>query len=806
LIRPFIYQSFLIYKKTDFMIKNIINFKNVLFILTLTFSSIVSYAADIKLQNDMLIWYNKPGTLWENAMPIGNGIIGGRVFGGIDNERIGLNETSFWSGRPHDYNDPNAGQYFGQLKKMVFDRKYLEAEKLIDEHFYGIPNAQQGYEPLGNLRMLFYDIDADETKNYYRDLDMETGITSVTYEYAGVKYTREVFVSYPDRVMVIQISSEKPGGISFDVTLDSHFADKVTAESNKLTVDGIWKSPLPKYWLIAPVEGTGMTFQTVVQAKTNGGTTSANKDKLSIRKANSVTLTLTAATSFVSYKDITGDPVSINKKVLDGIAGKDYAALRQRHINDFAGLMGRVHLNFGDNTKNPKPTNERILAMKNGAEDINLEALCFQMGRYMLVSSSRSGGQPATLQSIWNDNLVARWGSKYTININTEMNYWPTEVTNLAECHAPFLSMLKDLSETGSKTAQIYYGAKGWVAHHNVDIWRGTAPVDSSKYGGLWPVGGAWLTQTLWEHYAFSNDLKFLKEAYPVLKGAAEFLSDILVVHPKYGYLVTPFSSSPEHEFIDDDGKLAHISPAPTMDIGIMKELFPHVIEASKILNVDAPFRKKIEGILPKLPPYQVSPTSGFIQEWLEDYKGGPRGHNLSAFFPFYPGNSVQFRRESDIELINAYKYWLDNRPVRGGGFQAAWDMCMWGRFERGDKVAQFSKMIVAGKADNLQSGGIAYQSDGNYGYTAAVAEALIQSHNGEISLLPALPTNWLATGEVTGLRARGGYEVNMKWAKGRLTSAEISNPNGGVCNVRYNGKVVKITVPKGQPAKINVN
>jgi alpha-L-fucosidase 2 len=777
------------------------NFRRILLgLLAVAYFVPASYAAD----KEMLLWYNtKPGEGWTEPLPIGNGHIGALVYGKVNNEKIALNESSFWSGRPHDYNDPDAGKYFKQIQDLVFNNKFKEAEAMANEHFYGKPVGQQAFEPLGALKLLFYGIDDYETLNYYRDLDMENGVTSVSFSYGGVNYTREVFVSYPDRVLVMQIKADKPGKISFDVSLESHFTDKVTAVPGKLTLDGAWENTIPKYWLIGEVAEKGMSFQTVVQVKNEGGQSGVHKDRLTIRQANAVTLILAANTSHVNYKDMSGDPADRNRKVLDGVAGKDYTQLRRRHTADFSNLMGRVHLNIGDKAKNEKPVNQRIAAVNSGEPDTGLEMLCFQFGRYMLVSSSRPGGQPSNLQAIWNERLAPPWGSKYTININTQMNYWPTEVTNLSECHLPLISMVKDIAENGVQTARIYYGAKGWVTHHNVDLWRGTAPVDGARYG-MWPVGGAWLCQHLWEHYAFSGgDKEILKEIYPVLKGSAEFLSDILVEYPKYGYLVTPFSMSPEHGYyFDDSNVLAYLSPAPTMDVGIMRELFPHVIEASKILGVDAPLRKQLEAILPKLPPYKVNQL-GYVQEWVEDWRPQRGGHDVSPYFPFYPGNSVLLHRESDVDIVNAYRYWLDSREVRGGGFGNSWNICMWARLERGDKTGAIIQATAPSVAGNFLRQGTGSQVDGPFGYTAAVAESLLQSHAGEISLLPALPIGWAATGEVTGLRARGGYEVNMKWEKGRLLSAEITNPNGGVCNVRYNGKVTKVTVPKNQPAVI---
>lgn len=772
----------------------------VLFLSMLCIFPVYSYTTE---KSNMLLWYNtKPGDLWTESLPIGNGNLAGLVYGKVQNERISLNETSFWSGQPHDYNDPDAGKYFKQIQDLVFNRQFKDAEKMIDKNFYGMPSAQQAYQPLGDLRLFFLDIDNYETRDYYRDLNMETGVTTVSFAYNGVTYERKAFVSYPDNVMVIRLTANKAGSISFDAWLDSYFADNVQADPGKLTMDGAWGGPQPKYWLIAPTEGKGMKFQTILKIINDGGTSSVKKNKLNVRKANSVTLLLSAATSYVNYKDIGGDPAQTNLKTFAAISGKDYNTLYQHHVDAFSQLMGRVNLTVGDKKMNGKTVNERIQAVQEGGSDPNLEALCFQFGRYMLVSSSRKGGQPSNLQAIWNEKLTPPWGSKYTININTQMNYWPAEVTNLAECHLPLFEMIKDISETGAKTAKAYYGIDtGWVTHHNLDIWRGTAPVDAARYG-MWPVGGAWLCQHIWEHYAFSQDIEFLKEYYPVLKGSANFMVNLLVEHPKSGYLVTPFSMSPEHGFYDDNGELAYISPGPTMDIAILRELFSHVIEAGKILKTDVKLQKQLEITLTKLPPYKVNHL-GYPQEWIEDFKPQRGGHDVSPYFPFYPGQSILLHKDSDKELVAAYERWLEFRGKRGGGFPGAWNICMWARLERGDKVSELMNSAMERAAAQMLQQGTGTQVDASFGFTAGIAEALIQSHAGEISLLPALPTRWADTGEVIGLRARGGYMVDMKWANGKLVSAEISHPDGGECNIRYNGKVIKTIVPKGKPVLI---
>ncbi len=760
-------------------------------------------------KGDMVIWYDsKPVTEWEKPLPIGNGYIGGLVYGGVQRERIALNETNFWSGRPHDYDDPAAGAYYDQIKTLVFDRKFREAENMIDKNFYGNPVAQQCYEPLGDLRMLFYDVESLEAGDYRRSLDMETGITSVTFKARGVTYNREVFVSYPDNVMIVRLTVDKPGSVSLDAWLESFFADNVQSQPGRTVLDGQWEGPLPQYWLIAPVEGKGMKFQTVLEVRNEGGTQTVTRGRLSIRKADAVTLVLTAATSYVNYNDISADPDKRNKATMAAVAGKSFDTFRKEQVEIFSEKMGRVHLELGDTSRNAIPIDKRIEDVKAGVSDPNLEALCFQFGRYMLLSSSRKGGQPATLQAIWNERLTPPWGSKYTININIQMNYWPSEVANLAECHIPLFDMLRETSVPGAKTAETYYGVKhGWVAHHNLDIWRGTAPVDAARYG-IWPVGGAWLCQHIWEHYAFSGDKEFLKEYYPVMKGSAEFLADLLVRHPQLGYLVTPFSMSPEHGFYDDNGEVAFVSPAPMMDVAIMNDLFPHVIEASKILKVDSDLRKRLEKILKSLPPYKVN-SSGYPQEWVEDFKPLRGGHDVSPYFPVYPGNSILLHRESDQVMVEAYKRWMETRSVGRGGFPASWNIALWSRLERGDKASAQIRALNASMAEQFLKQGTGAQVDAPFGYTAGIAESLIQSHAGEISLLPALPEHW-KKGSVSGLRARGGNTIDISWVDGKLVCATISNPAGGTFKVRHDGIVETVTIPAngsvtiGDPDKKN--
>jgi len=748
-------------------------------------------------KSDLVLWYRQPAQKWLEAVPIGNGYMGAMVFGGVARERIALNESSFWSGRPHDYNDTNAIHFFPQIRDLVFAGKFQEAEKMADEHFYGIPKAQQAYEPVGDLLLDFEG--ADDARDYHRELDMETGVAKVSYKVGDAVLTREVFASYPDRVLVVHISGDKLGRVSVQARLNSPYLDTSTTTPRGFVIDGSWrKVGSETNWLIAPVEGTGLKFETAMVARPEGGKFETSNGTLRIERADAATFILTIATSYVNYTNISGDPAAMCQQVLSRVAGEDYATIRQRHETDFRGLMSRVHLEVGDASLNAKPTDARLKAIRAGGSDPNFEALIFQFGRYILAASSRAGGQPANLQGIWNEDVVPPWGGKYTININTEMNYWPAEVCNLSECAQPLFDMLKDISANGAETARAYYGCGGWVAHHNLDLWRGTAPVDAARFG-MWPVGGAWLCQHLWEHYAFTGDAQFLKEYYPVMKGAAQFLLEVMTEEPKHHWLVTPFSMSPEHGYLDSEGKMAFLSPSPTMDVALIRELFPHCIEASRTLQVDADLRARLESALKKIPPYQIG-KSGFVQEWIEDWQPGPQGHNVSPNFPFYPGSSITLR--GNPEFAAAYQKWMKAHPPRGG-FPLAWGIAMWARLERGDKVGALIQTYVnRGPASNLHNAG-ASQSDASFGYTAAVAEALVQSHAGEISLLPALPPQW-PDGSVRGLRARGGYEVSLEWRMGKLSSAQISNRRGGSCTVRYGERITQLSLAPREVARLN--
>lgn len=631
-------------------------------------SAVLGRAAESN-QREMVLWYRQPATAWLQAMPLGNGMMGAVVFGGAPEERIALNESSFWSGRPHNYDDPDAFKYFAQIRDLVFAEKFQEAERLVNDRFYGKPKAQEAYQPVGDLLLSFGHTNFTQ---YRRELDMQTGVAKVTYWSGDAVITREAFVSWPDRVLVVHISADRPSRVSLEARFRGPYLETSVAEGHRLVMDGTWKGPFAApptgmAGLIARTSGNGLRYQAALTARLEGGRSEAVGSTLTITNADAVTLVLAVATSHVNYNDITADPAARCKKVLDAIAGEDFTTLHRRHVEDFRGLMSRVRLRLGDPSQNDKPTDERLNAVRAGGSDLKLDALAFQFGRYLLASSSRIGGQPANLQGIWNEEILPPWGSKYTLNINVEMNYWPAEVCNLSECHTPLFGLIKDLSETGARTAKIYYNCGGWVVHHNTDLWRGSAPVDAARYG-MWPMGGAWLCQHLWEHFAFTGDTQFLKEYYPVMKGSAQFLLELLVEHPNHGWLVTPFSMSPEHRYLDKAGNTVALSPGPTIDIALIRELFLNCIEAGKILNVDDDFRARLAATLPKLPPYRVN-KKGHLQEWIEEWEGGPEGHNTSPNWPLFPGSTITLRGTPD--LAGAINKWMETRQGRGGWITA---------------------------------------------------------------------------------------------------------------------------------------
>lgn len=734
----------------------------------------------------LTLWYRQPAARWEEALPIGNGRLGAMIFGGTAHERLQLNEATLWGGAPYDPANPAARDAMPELRRMIFEGRFAEAEAFANANVMAKPMRQMSYQALGNLLLDFGGV--GETQDYRRSLDLETALAETRFVANGVTHRREVIASPGRNVIAVRLSVSKPGAL--DVTLGFTSPQK----SAVVRADGSAALLMTGTNTAEQTNPAGLRFAARLTVIPDGGTLAAEGDKLVLRGATSATLLVAMATSYRRYDDVGGDP--------EALAAAAIAGARRQSFDRIAADVGAAHrrqfrrvtIDLGRTPAAELPTDQRVTA-NNAAADPALAALYFQYARYLLIACSQPGGQPATLQGLWNESIKPPWGSKYTININTEMNYWPAHSANLTECIQPLVQMIREIAETGARTAKTMYGARGWVAHHNVDLWRATAPIDGAKYG-LWPTGGAWLCTHLWEHWDYTRDRAFLASVYPLMAGASRFFLDTLQRDPKSGFLVTNPSLSPEN----NHGHGSSLCAGPTMDMAILRDLFGQTVAAARILGRDMDFVGEVEAARAALAPYKVG-KQGQLQEWQEDWDadaGDVHHRHVSHLYGLYPSEQIDPDRRPD--LAAAARRSLEIRGDRATGWATAWRINLWARLRDGERAHSILAFLLGPERTypNLFDAHPPFQIDGNFGGAAGVIEMLMQSRGDTIHLLPALPKAW-PDGSIAGLRARGGCGVDLEWRGGRLSRLRLIPDISGERTLIAHGRTHTVRLRAGR-------